>query len=79
VALAAIFLFAAGRAIFEARAGRATLAAIAGAGAATLVSLLVEASLWQIWRLAAIAIAACGLALLHQFESDAAREAGASP
>ncbi|MBI1365539.1 MAG: hypothetical protein GC153_06230 [Alphaproteobacteria bacterium] len=78
VALAALFIFASGRALADARPGRATRAAIAGAAAATLVSFLDEASLWQVWRLAAIGLGAVGLALLRGFESDSAFKTGAS-
>jgi hypothetical protein len=56
---------AATRLLVRAKFARAVAAGIAGAGAATLVSFFVEASFWQVWRLAAIAIAAAGLALAH--------------
>lgn len=55
-------------ALLRARLSRAVGAAIAGAFVAILVSVLVEGSLWQVWRLAAMALAASGVALAHMLE-----------
>ncbi len=48
------------------------LAALAGAIATILVSVMVEGSIWQVWRLAAMALAGMGIALsyaIHQRNS----------
>ena len=55
-------------ALLRARLSRAVGAAIAGAFVAILVSIMVEGSLWQVWRLAAMALAASGIALAHMLE-----------
>jgi len=41
------------------------VAAVIGALAAIIVSVLVEGSLWQVWRLAAMALAGMGIALSY--------------
>ena len=46
---------------------RATMVGVAGAAGCILSSFLVEGSLWQVWRLAAIALAAMGAALARSF------------
>lgn len=46
---------------------RIAFAAIAAASAATYISFMLEASLWQAWRLAVIALAAFGGALSYSF------------
>ncbi len=64
----AAFLWFALAALLRARLSRAVGAAIAGAFVAILVSVMVEGSLWQVWRLAAMALAASGVALAHMLE-----------
>ena len=54
--------------LLRARLSRAVGAAIAGAFVAILISVMVEGSLWQVWRLAAMALAASGVALAHMLE-----------
>lgn len=49
-------------------------AASVGAFVAILISVLVEGSLWQVWRLAAMALAASGVALTHTLEKRPARK-----
>ncbi len=51
-------------------ARRVAFAAIAGAGAATYISFMFEASVWQTWRLAVIALAAFGVALSYSFNGS---------
>lgn len=54
--------------ILRAKISKAVGAAAAGAFVAILVSIMVEGSLWQVWRLAAMALAASGVALAHMLE-----------
>ncbi len=49
---------------------RLAFAAIAAAAAATYISFMFEASLWQAWRLAVIALAAFGGALSYSFNGS---------
>lgn len=77
VVFAAIFLVAGGRLLRDAGLGRTTTAGLVGAGAASLVFASIEMSIWQEWRLAAIGIAAAGLALARRFASDGRRPHGA--
>lgn len=65
---AAAFVWFGLAALLRARLSRAVGAAIAGAFVAILVSIMVEGSLWQVWRLAAMALAASGIALAHMLE-----------
>ncbi|MEO1135134.1 MAG: O-antigen ligase family protein [Pseudomonadota bacterium] len=62
------FLFFGMRMLVRARLSRAVSAASVGAFAAILVSVMTEGSLWQVWRLAAMALAASGVALAHALE-----------
>ncbi|WP_428407073.1 O-antigen ligase family protein [Hyphococcus sp.] len=64
----AAFLWFGLAALLRARLSRAVGAAIAGSFIAILVSVMVEGSLWQVWRLAAMALAASGVALAHMLE-----------
>jgi hypothetical protein len=61
------------------RAGhsRTALAAASAAIAAFLVSAAVEASLWQVWRLAALTLAAMGVALANRIGQDDVRHSAA--
>ena len=70
VALSAGMIWFAGRAFLIADAPKPIIAAIVGASAAVVLSFSTEASLWQVWRLAAIGVAGMGVALalkLHQY------------
>ncbi len=51
----------------------AVLAAIVGAIAAIAVSMSVEGSLWQVWRLAAMALAGMGAALSYSLQQNLSR------
>lgn len=62
------FLFFGMRMLMRARLSRAVTAASVGAFVAILVSVMTEGSLWQVWRLAAMALAASGVALAHSLE-----------
>ncbi len=68
VAAAALFLYFCVAALLRAQLSKAVSAAAAGAFVAIIVSVLVEGSLWQVWRLAAMALAASGVALAHSLE-----------
>lgn len=63
VALGAIAILAGGRMAIDASLSRPVAIALAGTAAATFVYWSVETSLWQEWRLAAIVIAAAGIAI----------------
>lgn len=58
-----------------ARAGleKAVIAAAAGAFAAVLASTLIETSLWQVWRFAAMGLAAMGVGLAHSLHMNWSR------
>ncbi|PQA88458.1 O-antigen ligase family protein [Hyphococcus luteus] len=68
VAATALFLYFCLAALLRAQLSKAVSAAAAGAFVAIIVSILVEGSLWQVWRLAAMALAASGVALAHSLE-----------
>ncbi|GJL91444.1 O-antigen ligase family protein [Hyphococcus sp.] len=68
VAALAAFVWFGLAALLRARLSKAVGAAAAGAFVAILVSIMVEGSLWQVWRLAAMALAASGVALAHMLE-----------
>jgi O-antigen ligase len=68
VAALALFIYFGMTTLTRARLSKAVTAAAAGAFAAIMVSLTVEASLWQVWRLAAMGLAASGVALAHALE-----------
>jgi len=64
-----LFFYFGGVALRHASLPTPIIAVAVGALAAVVVSLMVEGSLWQVWRLAAMALAAMGVALsysLHQ-------------
>ena len=62
-----IAIFGGGLALIRASLPAAVAAGAAGAIGAVLVSVLVEASLWQVWRLSAAGLAALGVALSYSF------------
>ncbi len=62
----AVFILNGGFALMRARLSNEEKAAVAATAAATLVSALVEMSLWQVWRLAAPALAGLFIALAVQ-------------
>jgi O-antigen ligase len=68
VAALALLIYFGMTTLTRARLSKAVTAAAAGAFAAIMVSLTVEASLWQVWRLAAMGLAASGVALAHALE-----------
>ena len=60
-------IFGGGLALIRASLPGAVAAGAAGAIAAIFISMMVEASLWQVWRLSAIGLAALGVALSYSF------------
>jgi O-antigen ligase len=62
---AAAFIFFGARVLDKTKLPTAVTVALIGAVGAISVSLLVEGSLWQVWRLATIALAAMGVALSY--------------
>ena len=60
-------IFGAGLALVRASLPAPVAAGAAGAIAAIFVSAMVEASLWQVWRLSAMGLAALGVALSYAF------------
>ncbi|WP_425410321.1 O-antigen ligase family protein [Hyphococcus sp.] len=68
VAALALFIFFGMKSLLRASMSKAVGAAILGAFAAVLISITVEGSLWQVWRLAAMGLAAGGIALAHRLE-----------
>ncbi|MEO1252184.1 MAG: O-antigen ligase family protein [Pseudomonadota bacterium] len=69
----AIFLIAGARVLASANLQKPIVAASCGAFAAILVSILVEASLWQVWRLASMAVAAMGVGLAYSLHVNWSR------
>lgn len=67
------FLFWGARAFARANPPRPVVAAAAGAFAAVFASTLVEGSLWQVWRFAAMALAAMGVGLAYSLHTVWAR------
>ena len=67
------FLYFGGRTFSGAALQKPIIAAAAGAFSAILVSLLVEGSLWQVWRFAAMGIAAMGVGLAHSIHVNWSR------
>ena len=61
----AAFVFYGMRALTQAKVRNGVAVAVCGALAAIAVSMFVEGSLWQVWRLAAMALAAMGAALVY--------------
>lgn len=68
VVAAAGFIYFGLAALLRATLSKAVGAAAVGAFVAIIVSIMVEGSLWQVWRLAAMALAASGVALAHMLE-----------
>jgi len=63
--------FAAGAsALLRARLDVLTMAAIAGAAGFSFISVMIEFSLWQVWRLAAFALAAFGAAVSYSLNNS---------
>ncbi len=65
VALLALTVFFGGRAIMASGLGATERAAVAAVAAAFLVSALVETSIWQVWRVSALGLAAIFVGLSH--------------
>ncbi|MHA7873591.1 MAG: hypothetical protein ACX939_14680, partial [Hyphococcus sp.] len=61
----ALFIYFGGLTLRRASLPVPVLAACIGAAAAVAVSMLVEGSLWQVWRIAAMALAGMGIALSY--------------
>ncbi len=70
----ALAIASATAALLKANADRLTMAAIAAAIAAAFVSVMFEASLWQVWRLAVFALAAFGCAMAYSTNNTAKKE-----
>jgi O-antigen ligase len=68
VAALALFIWFGLQALLKAKFSKAVGAACVGAFAAIMISVMVEGSMWQVWRLAAMALAASGVALAHTLE-----------
>jgi O-antigen ligase len=68
VAAFAAFIWFGLAALLRAKLSKAVGAAAVGAFVAILVSVMVEGSLWQVWRLCAMALAASGAAIAHMLE-----------
>ena len=60
-----VFLYCGLRMLLDAQLEKSILAATVGTIGAIYVSMMVEGSLWQVWRLAAMAVAGMGLALSY--------------
>lgn len=69
VAALAIAFAASGAALLRIKAERSTFAAAAAAIAAAFISVMFEASLWQVWRLAVFALAALGCSMSYCFRN----------
>ena len=67
------FLYWGAIAFARAKLEKAVIAAAAGAFAAILASTLVETSLWQVWRFAAMGLAAMGVGLAHSLHMNWSR------
>ncbi len=67
------FLYWGARAFVAAELQKPVIAAAAGAFAAVLASTLVETSLWQVWRFAAMGLAAMGIGLAHSLHMNWSR------
>ena len=68
-----VFVYCGMRALQKAEPPIAIVASLMGSAAAILVSFLIEGSLWQVWRLAAIALAGMGAALAYSLHVNWAR------
>lgn len=60
-----LFIISGGRALAAVEWVRPVVACVIGAIAVTLISALVEASLWQVWRISAVVLAAMGASLSY--------------
>ena len=69
-----LFLFYGGRAIAAKQLPTPVIAAFSGAVTAILVSIMIEGSLWQVWRLAAMSLAGMGIALAYMLHEYGWRE-----
>ncbi|NOX82548.1 MAG: hypothetical protein GXP06_06105 [Alphaproteobacteria bacterium] len=67
------FVYCGMKVLKDANPPAAVLAAIVGAIAAIAVSMAVEGSLWQVWRLAAMALAGMGAALAYSLQQNWSR------
>lgn len=67
------FLYWGAIAFSRANLEKPVIAAAAGAFAAIIVSTLVETSLWQVWRFAAMGLAAMGVGLAHSLHMNWSR------
>ncbi|MFQ5563892.1 MAG: O-antigen ligase family protein [Parvularculaceae bacterium] len=65
VAAFAAFVYCGGRALMRVQLPRPVAAGAAGSIAAVAASLMVEASLWQVWRISAMTLAAFGVSLSY--------------
>jgi len=70
VVAAASALIAAAISLYKLSMSRPAFAAICGALAASLISLLVEASLWQAWRLAVFGLAAFACTVAYRLDNS---------
>ncbi|NNL90170.1 MAG: O-antigen ligase family protein [Marinicaulis sp.] len=70
----ALFLFFGGRAFAAKDLPTPVVAAMSGAVTAILVSIMIEGSLWQVWRLAAMSLAGMGVALAYMLHEYGWRE-----
>ena len=68
IAALLLFFYYGLKTLLRAGLSKAVSAAAVGAFAAILASVVVEGSLWQVWRMAAMALAASGVAFLHSLE-----------
>jgi O-antigen ligase len=66
----AVAMAAAAAALLRSKIGRATYAAVCAVIAASVISVMFEASLWQIWRLAVFALAALGCAVSYSVNNS---------
>lgn len=62
------FVYFGAQILQRANLSKAVAAAIAGAIIAFVLTVMVDGSLWQVWRLASMALAAMGAALAHSLE-----------
>lgn len=67
------FLYWGSQSFARAELQKPVIAAAAGAFAAVFASMLVETSLWQVWRFAAMGLAAMGVGLAHSLHVNWAR------
>jgi len=70
VALFAIALIAGAGALLRSDIDRMTSAAVAAVATVSLISVMFEASLWQVWRLAVFALAAFGCAVSYSINKS---------